>query len=84
LYALEQKLQWAKQIEHELKYTRNEVLKQAGIVRQAKNAQKPVRFVPTRTMLDPLLSEMNEATFAKTTTPLRTRLTQKMDPDYTR
>lgn len=81
LYALEKRLQWAKQIEHELKYTRNEVMKQAEIVRQAKNSHKPVRFVPTRTMLDPLLAEVNEASFTKTT-PLRVRLTQKMDSDY--
>ncbi|HET8841732.1 MAG TPA: hypothetical protein VFN35_09705 [Ktedonobacteraceae bacterium] len=63
IYELERRLQWAKRVEHEAERTRVEIEKQINLVQQARRSQRPVRFVPTRTIIDPLLAELNEASF---------------------
>ncbi len=64
---LEKQLEWSKKVEYEGIRTKREIEKQVDLVRQARRYHRPVRFVPTRTIIDPLLAEMNDATFPRTT-----------------
>lgn len=80
LHGLEKYLQWAKQVEHEAVRTQGEIEKQINLVRQAKRYQRPVRFTPTRTIIDPLLAEVNEASFPKTG-PVKSPTTQTLMHD---
>lgn len=69
MHELEGRLQWAKRVEYEAERTRVEIEKQINLVQQARYLRRPVRFKPTRTIIDPLLAEMNEASFPKAPFP---------------
>lgn len=75
MHELERRLQWAKRVEYEAERTKLEIEKQINLVQQARLARRPVRFVPTRTIIDPLLAELNEASFP------RASFTTKADAD---
>ena len=66
LEELQARLRWAHQVEHQLRQLQQEqarameeVRKQVLMLRKAKSSQGQVVFKPTRTMLDPLLAELN-------------------------
>ncbi len=76
LLQIEQKMQMMEKrlvktnyLEYELHTIKREIDLQVAIVRRAKYSQGLVRFVPTRTIIDPLLSEMNQASFIGATSP---------------
>ncbi len=55
---LQRQLHWAHQVEYEAARTRKEVERQIANLRQAKSSQLPLRFTPTKTIIDPLLAEL--------------------------
>jgi flagellar biosynthesis chaperone FliJ len=59
LQRLRPQLQQARQVFYELQRTRSEIIHMISILRDAKEGYRPLRPIPTGTMLDPLLLELN-------------------------
>lgn len=75
-----ERVQWAMRVEYEVMRMKKEIEKQISFVRQAKHDRRPVHFLPTRTIIDPLLAELNEASFPERG-PAKSSLLSKSDTD---
>ena len=77
---LQRQGQWAHQVEYRLRLLKQEIEKQASIIRSAKRSRRPVRFNRTETMIDPLLVELDGAMFFNNTSPLERSPETKSSP----